>query len=147
MLKTRGEIPKMPVTFDRNPDNDLTTFLFTGVVSIQEFISQLDAYKAAGLTGRELYDVRGLEGERFSTADIDYLAEYLQQQRVSRRAGSKTAVVVKTDVDFGLTRMVSLLTDPFVNFEIEAFRSFDDAVSWLKPHTRFGPITIRASRP
>ncbi|MCP3953365.1 MAG: hypothetical protein GY697_14280 [Desulfobacterales bacterium] len=48
-----------------------------------------------------------------------------------RPAGSKTAIVISKTVDLGLSRMVSLLSEGVVNFEIEAFRSVEEAMDWL----------------
>ena len=75
--------------------------------------------------------MRKLEGERFSTDDLERLVDYLSSHPDRRPAGGKTAVVVSRTLDLGLARMVSLLSEGLVSFKIEAFRSVEDAMDWL----------------
>lgn len=121
----------MPVTVENSDIDELTRITLTGEVSFPDFIQALNAYGAGGPTRLELYDVRGLEGERFSNADIDLLIDYFRRHPNRRPAQGKTAIVLSQTVDLGLTRMVSLLSDGIVNFEIEAFESISEAMDWL----------------
>jgi hypothetical protein len=121
----------MSISFHRDPDRDMTTFSLSGSVTLDEFIESLGKYGKAGPTHRELYNALHLKGERLSSADIEILAMYFQEYSDARRPGSKTAVVVGTEIDYGITRMISMLTEAFVNFEVEVFRSIDGATEWL----------------
>ncbi len=121
----------MPVTIEPTEIEDLTRVTLSGAVTFTEFIKALDIYGKNGPARLELYDVRNLEGERFSAADIDLLIDYFRLNPNRRPAGSKTAIVISKTVDLGLSRMVSLLSEGVVNFEIEAFRSVEEAMDWL----------------
>ena len=121
----------MPVTIEPTEIEELTRVTLDGTVTFAEFIKALDTYGQIGPARLELYDVRNLEGERFSAADIDLLIDYFRRNPNRRPAGSKTAVVVSRTVDLGLSRMVSILSEGVVNFKIEAFRSVADAMDWL----------------
>ncbi len=121
----------IPVTIEPTEIEDLTRVTLSGTVPFDEFIKALNTYGKAGPTRFELYDVRKLEGERFSTTDIDLLIDYFRRHPDRRPAGSKTAVVVSKTVDLGLSRMVSILSEGIVTFKIEAFRSLEDAMAWL----------------
>jgi len=121
----------MPVTIKSSEVKELTRITLTGAVAFPEFIKALDAYGAGGPTRLELYDVRELEGERFSTADIDLLIDFFRRHPGRRPDQGKTAIVISQTVDLGLTRMVSILSEGIVNFEIEAFVSIAEAMDWL----------------
>jgi len=129
-----GVLPEeetMPVTIVPTEFEDLTRVTLSGTVAFAEFINALDNYGRNGPTRLELYDVLGLEGERFSTTEIDLLIDYFRLHPERRPPKSRTAIVVSKTVDLGLTRMVSILSDGIVNFEIEAFRSIPEATDWL----------------
>ena len=121
----------MPVTIEPTENEDLTRVTLAGTVTFAEFMKALDTYGKNSPTLLELYDVRKLEGERFSTADFDRLVDYLSRHHHRRPAGGKTAVVVSRTVDLGLSRMVSILSEGVVTFKIEAFRSVEEAMDWL----------------
>lgn len=122
----------MPITFDIDRSKDLTCFTLTGEVDLQAYLSALYRYSKEQPTKYELYDATGLEGQRLSSDDIETIAKNLLQYAEIRPAGSKTAVVVAADIDFGLMRMVALLTDQQVSYEIEVFRSNEQALAWLQ---------------
>ena len=121
----------MPVTIEPTEIEDLTRVTLSGTVAFAEFLEALHTYGKSGPTRLELYDVRKLEGERFSAAEIDRLVDYFKRHPNRRPVGSKTAVVISKTVDFGLARMVSILSEGVVTFKIEAFRSVEEAMDWL----------------
>jgi hypothetical protein len=122
----------MPVIIEPTEIEDLTRITLFGAVTFAEFVKALDAYGANGPTRLELYDVRHLEGDRFSTDEIDMLIDYFRRHPDRRPPQSKTAVVFSQTVDLGLSRMVSILADGVANFKIEAFRTMDEAMQWLE---------------
>ena len=121
----------MPVTIEPTEIEDLTRVTLSGTVAFAEFIKALNTYGKNGPTRLELYDVRKLEGERFSTDDINRLIDFFRRHPDRRPTSSKTAVVISKTVDLGLSRMVSILSEGIVTFQIEAFRSVEDAMDWL----------------
>ena len=121
----------MPIRFETNPDRELTTLTLTGQLTLDEMIEGLQEYGESGPTRLELYDARGLEGERISTEEVDKLVAYFQKFPDVRGARSRTAVLVNTNLDFGLTRMVALLTESRVSFEVNVFKTMEDAKAWL----------------
>jgi hypothetical protein len=49
-----------------------------------------------------------------------------------KHAGRKTAILVNSEVAFGMTRMVQLLSEGKFKFEMGVFRDQDKALAWLK---------------
>lgn len=123
----------MPIVYQINRSKGLTVFTWTGQVPFSEITDSLRAYVKDGPTCYELYDLRGLAGERLSKEDIDRLVDLLNKYANTRPNNSKTAVVVKEDIDFGLSKTVALLTfiDGVVPYQIDVFRDMDEAIKWL----------------
>ena len=46
---------------------------------------------------------------------------------------SKTAIVVESNVGYGLARQFEITVDGVVGAEIRVFRSFEEAEAWIKP--------------
>ena len=121
----------MPISYTIDRVKDITIFNLSGEVSLEEYIQALRDYIDDNPTTYEMYDVRGLTGSRFSTDEVKRLTEFLQKRKAKRLPGSRTAIVVDRDIDFGLSRMISMMTDHTVPYRIEVFRSMDAAKKWL----------------
>lgn len=122
----------MPITIEKSDSDALTTFTVSGEMTLPELMGALGRYGRGGPTRLELYDLRKLTGERLSSADIHSLIDFFRKYPAVRPPESKTAVLVASDIDFGLGRMVSMLSDGQVHFKIDVFRSRDKALNWLR---------------
>jgi hypothetical protein len=129
-LKTIGREP-MPMSFTIDRCKDLTVFTLSGEVSFQEFMSVLNDYGRQGPTFLELYDLRLIGGERLTTGEMNSLADFLSKHPDLRAPGNKTAIVVSEDIDYGFSRMISILTEDTTVYNIEVFRDIDEAWKWL----------------
>jgi hypothetical protein len=121
----------MAMRFSIDRTRDLTVFTLTGEIALSEFIDCLHSYIDNQPTFYEIYDVRELSGSRFSKEEVGALALFLEQRVAKRPSGGKTAVIVDKNIDYGLSRMVSMLTDGRVPYTIEVFKSIDAAHQWL----------------
>ena len=121
----------MTITFEKDPSLDLTTFTLSGEMTLDELLTALASYGKDGPTLYELYDAREMAGQRPSFDEMNNLAGYLSRFSKKRPSGSKTAIVVNQDVDFGLSRMISILTETTTVFDIQVFRKLEEARAWL----------------
>lgn len=121
----------MPINYDINRSENLTIFTLSGEVSFQDFTVSLTLYGKSGPTLFELYDVSALSGRRLSSDEMDMLAGYLSRFSDVRPKGSKTAIVASEDLNFGLSRMLSILMEGRTVYNIQAFRNIDKAKKWL----------------
>lgn len=121
----------MPISYDIDRENDLTTFTLSGELNLPDLKSILDRYREIGPTSLELYNTSSLSGKRLSSDELNMLADYLSQFTDVRSPGSKTAIVASEDLDYGLSRMISILTEGRTVYNIQAFRSVDEANEWL----------------
>ena len=121
----------MPMTYNIDRSKDLTVFTLSGEVSFQEFISVINEYGREGPTLFELYDLRAITGRRMTSGEMNSFADFLARHPDMRKPGNKTAVVVSADIDYGLSRMISILTEETTAYDIESFRDLDEAWEWL----------------
>jgi len=121
----------MPISYDIDRERDLTTFTLSGELNFRDFKSTFDHYRKTGPTSLELYNTSDLAGRRLSSDELSMLADYLSQYKDVRPPGSKTAIVASKDLDYGLSRMISNLTEGRTFYNIQAFRSMDEAKKWL----------------
>ncbi len=123
----------MPIVCQINRSKDLTVFTWTGQVMFSELTDFLNTYGKAGPALHEIYDIRELAGERLSTVEIERIVGYCNRFGSNRPEDSKTAVVVREDIDFSISKTIALLIliDGVVPYQINVFRVMDEAIRWL----------------
>lgn len=100
-----------------------------GPVTFADFESHWHRELAAqGESYPELIDGQRAE-VAFDAHDVRRMVEVLRLAAASRPLGP-TAILVHTDVGFGMVRMLSLLVEPFC--AVQPFRDRDSAERWLK---------------
>lgn len=77
-----------------------------------------------------LWDMREADLTAFSTEDIQAIRD-LAGRHWGAGGASRAALVVSTDVDFGLTRMYEMLMSASSTNEVRVFRDIDEAREWL----------------
>ena len=67
--------------------------------------------------------------------DIERIVSYLSNQ-AGKRAGGKTAIIARTDLDYEITKKYELFTQlKGLSVTIEVFRSLGEAMIWLDRHS------------
>ena len=117
----------MPIQFKIDRSKDLTVFKLSGEVPFSDFLATLNEYGQSKPTRYELYDAQELTGELLTTEEMQRLSRYLSVHADKRPLDSKTIIVVNKELDFGLSRMISSLTDGQVPYQIEVCRSLEEA--------------------
>jgi hypothetical protein len=80
-----------------------------------------------GLAYKEFIDARGA-GLSFTPAEVRQIVEFLRSLGRESKLGP-TAVLVSTDVAFGVMRMLEVLVEDVC--EVKAFREEQEARAWL----------------
>ena len=71
--------------------------------------------------------------ELVTVAFVDEMVSFLSAHR-DALAGSRAAIVTSSDAAYGMSRMMQLKAEARnPDLSIRAFRSYDEAVSWLTP--------------
>lgn len=78
-----------------------------------------------------LFDDTDLDTDNLYTADIEYIAELIAAMR-SDYENSKMAIVVSSDVQYGLARQLQSMTEAQTGTQIRVFINEEEAASWLK---------------
>jgi hypothetical protein len=78
-----------------------------------------------------LLDHRALKVDKITSDGIIEVSSYVKL--ISNKLGTgKMALVMKRDIDFGITRAWEIMTEPDVDIEIYVFRELEKAMAWLK---------------
>lgn len=77
-----------------------------------------------------IWDLNEFDFENFKTPQVDR-AIALTSGVSKFRKGQKTALVVTSDVGYGMARMFALMGEQDYQFKIEVFRTIKDAEKWF----------------
>ena len=116
-------------TFDK--EKDLTTVTVSGMVTADDLRDWGVRYYQGQTTALVLWDVTQAD---LSAVEGDQLREIAGVlKRISEvRRGGKTAFVYDKPLEYGIGRMFQSYSEmENMPFEVQAFRSFDDAMEWL----------------
>ncbi len=119
----------MPISFtiDRTQRNVRTTV--SGPVTVADILAHFETEHREGtLPYTELIDACAVTGPYLSASDLRLAAMSVQASQVRGKFGPR-AVVVDSDLVFGLTRMFATFIADY--FHIEVFRDVDKASDWL----------------
>ena len=121
----------MPISSRTDPSNDLTVFTASGVLTFEEQMAAFKEFYEGEPTKNVVLDLRNITGKRISSDELRRIIAFIKLHKDKRGPG-KTALIAKTDLDFGLSRMSDALAESEgVPWKIRAFRSMGDAVKWL----------------
>ena len=114
-----------------DPARELTVLALSGTVAAEDVVGALREFYAGPCTRLALWDFSGAD---LRDSRMEDLAAVLAAAKdlAPRRAGGKTALVVPTDLGFGLARMyesMAELKDHPVGHGV--FRTVADAQTWL----------------
>ncbi len=130
-------------------ENSCIFIKWSGVVGAHDFIAfnrglVQDSDYRSGLN--RLVDVRGLEVEA-SFDEIDEMARENINKRDASEGHRKVAVLVSSDLGYGLTRMLGSMADQ-TRTVAKPFRRLDKAAAWLGlPETIGDPFEELCVRP
>jgi hypothetical protein len=117
--------------YTKHPDLDFTCFVSKGETTIENWLQTVSNYGAEGMTTRELYDLRG-QTNLFSNNEIGEILDVALKNRAIHKNKRKTAIVVDSVPQFGLSRMYELKSQvEGVLTKTRVFYRLDEVVEWL----------------
>ena len=121
----------MPISSKVLKNKDLTIFTATGELTLEVQMDALKPFYEGEPTRNVLWDMRGITGIRISSDELQLIIKYIKLH-TERRPSGKTALVTKSDLDFGLGRMSeSYAQQENLPWEIRVFASMSEAKKWL----------------
>ena len=119
------------LTYTRHPDLDFTHFVSTGDTTIENWLETVQRYGGEGMTTRELYDLRQ-HTNLFTNEEIGEIISLALKNKPLHKPGRKTAIVVDSPSQFGLSRMYGLKSEvEGVLTRTKVFYTMGEAVAWL----------------
>jgi hypothetical protein len=114
-----------------DPEDLLVTA--SGIATVEDFVPLKTAIADPRWRPpmRVLLDFRQVDWSRMSAADVERRVGLLVQN-TDRIGRCYTAVAVTRDLDYGMVRMQQALSERRVPYELEVFRSVDEARGWLR---------------
>ena len=124
----------MPVSTAPDPDRRFQVILVTDPCSVTECREGLrEAILAPTFLERRALLVDRRAAELATVAFVDEMVSFVSAHREAL-AGSRAAIVTSSDAAYGMSRMMQLKSEARTpDLAIRAFRSYDEAVSWLTP--------------
>jgi len=114
------------------PEDNLTIFSVEGDLSANEIIKYSTEYYDEKPTKYVLWDATKGSVGKIESSDFNRIAINLKKH-TKKRAGGKTALVGKFDIDFGYARMYEAYADlEEIPITYKVFRNADDAIKWLQ---------------
>jgi hypothetical protein len=102
-------------------------------VSFEEIMDVVRLFYEVHPTKNAIWDFRHGTGEKVTTKQVNIIAEYVGKHAQESRKGGKTAYVADEDFEFGMLRMSDVLIQmKEVPFQIEIFKSLDEAMEWIE---------------
>jgi hypothetical protein len=121
----------MHVKTNADHDKHLTIHTVTGEPSFEESMAFFKQFYEGELTQNVLWDFTKASLARISSEHTETILDYVRQY-VEKREGGKTAIIVSKDLEYGMSRMIITLAElKDIPFELEIFRSLEEAVQWI----------------
>lgn len=99
--------------------------------SLQEIRTYIKEHINDWIDQPVLWDLRAFDFSTIKCVDVSAFLDS-SKQFSAKREGCRTAIVVGSELGFGIARMISSLADGQLEFQMAVFRSEPDAINWLK---------------
>jgi len=122
----------MPIHTEIDKDTGIRRHTVTGdltFATLKETLGTLYQSSEFQPDTNVLWDLRDAK-QALTSKEVDRLADYVGGHW-GTRGGSKAAIVVSRDVDFGMARMYEQLLAIHSSSVVMVFRELEDATSWL----------------
>jgi len=124
----------MPITSQIDQSSQLTTHIATGEISFTDIIKAIESFYKEKPTKNIIWNFHDVDKDAllsFSYNELKEIVRFTKQHEDLRRSG-KTALVVSTDLEFGLGRMYDTLAEiENLSHSVKVFRSMDEAFKWI----------------
>ena len=122
----------MPIKTIKKPEEDLTEHIVTGEVTDKEMFDCEREFYLSGPTKHQLWD---MTGSKLTKVTVDGMRQFIaRSSRLGKaRTGGRTAVLVKSQIQYGLGRMAEAFSEfESLPFDLRLFRDRAKALDWLK---------------
>ena len=124
-----------PITARTDRSKDLTTYLCSGQISVDEILSALKEYFSGEVTKNVLWDFAEADVDMHQP-QIDRLMIYLRRlppQELEKRRGGRVAIIAPKEYVIGIMEQLkgwSAILDDLLEFQM--FIDAEEALDWLE---------------
>ena len=113
------------------PELDLTIFNATGTVPFKDQMDVLKSFYQGSPTKNVVWDFTRADEINITSDELRAIVKYTRVHSV-KRDGGRTALVVNTELKFGLARMASTFAEiEETPWDMEVFENLQAAISWI----------------
>lgn len=111
---------------------DLTKLTATGHITITDVVNSIRTfYEGDNVTNNVLWDLTDCKAKEIQSSELENIVT-LRKEFAHLRDGGKTAILAPADIEFGMARMVELMTQFKEELiETRVFRTMKDLNQWL----------------
>lgn len=110
---------------------DLTIRKITGAITAAELLKAVRQFYAGHITKNVMWDISESSLGQLTSEHIRSIAE-LVHMYAEARIGGKTAIVAPADLEYGISRMLSILAELIdIPFDTQTFRTLSEATEWM----------------
>ena len=114
-----------------DPQNQLTIFTVTSKITGDEIINVVEEYYSGDPTTYLLWDLRAADMSSLSSNELRNIL-FFSKKHAHQRKNGKTAIVVSSDLSFGLSRMYEAYSEIYEHpTDHRVTKDYDDAMTWL----------------
>ena len=125
----------MPITTRRRDSEELTEHVVTGLVTDGDMIACERAFYEGDPTRLQLWDMTDADLTEITNEGLQEFVGQAARLGQARENG-RTAVIVQTDLQYGLGRMAEAFGEiESLPFALSLFHDRSEAIAWLKEHT------------
>ena len=124
----------MDVRTKMDPEKDCRYHTVTGELTLVRLKNALSAvYARPGFRYDQssLWDLRKATTQHVSAAEVQSIAALVKKHWAGSEA-ARSALVVSTDLDYGMARMYEMLMEGEIGPRVKVFRDMEEAKAWLE---------------
>lgn len=131
----------MPIKTVVDTEKNITVHIASGNLTFDEIAKALTSfYESSEMPETVIWDGRNASLKNFSSSQLEQIATYPTRFNTgkSRIKGGLRAIVAPTDLDYGLSRVIEILTEfseQALPYKIKVFRSMEEANKWIEEET------------
>ncbi len=124
----------MEVEAQLNKENNIRYHKITGLINVNELMNKLGVFYKSSDYDPDMNSLWDLRFADFSAVKPDAVRALvdLVKQYWGKEKQSKSALVVQSDFEYGLSRMYEILMTLSNSGNVTVFRNYNEAEKWLK---------------
>jgi hypothetical protein len=130
---SRRRAGELEISIELDKEKNIRRHVVKGVIDVRELAEYLKGIYASSDSYTEMnvfWDLQTADFSSVSSEDVRSFMAYVSKIW-GKRGKSKAALVVSSDLDFGLSRMYQILMEGATSNTVEVFKDKNEAAEWI----------------